>query len=161
MFSGAHTSYAARSGIMFSERSEIETSVSFLLLPLSPRMANKMLLNKENRILVRMWLTTSAYSSPRLREISSANRLWYIVDSGPIPPVVEKIRGAKDPLSTCIILSLYVFFFSFCNGCKFVQESCLRTMQNLGASPAHPGTSVPYCSTVQSQRHPDVLCLPY
>ena len=113
MIIGRHILKDERSGIRFNERSEIGASFPLFLFPLSPWSATRMLFSNENLSLVLMWLTTSEYFSWRLSAISSASLLWNFVASGPIPPVVEKISGVKEPLSTCMILWLYAFFFSF------------------------------------------------
>ena len=101
---------------MFSGRSFIIDSVVAALprFSRSPLVATKMSFNNEKRIFVRTKFTTSLYSSPRFLDNNSAIRLWYFVHSGPIPPVVENIRGEKDPFSTLRIRWLYVlFFFAF------------------------------------------------
>ena len=58
---GIYTSYVGRSGTMLSERSAIETSISFILLPLSPRMASRILFNKELEK-VSCWLAANKLS---------------------------------------------------------------------------------------------------
>lgn len=71
---------------------------------------------------------TSAYGSLRFTDRSSAILLGYRVHSGPIPPVVVKIRGENEPFSICSIRALYAFFFSLscslysCSGCLSLYE---------------------------------------
>ena len=96
----SQTSYETWLGTRFSDKSDIGVSIVLPLFPLSPRTATRTLFSTEKRNFVRIWFTTSLYLSPRLAEINSATLLWNFVASGPIPPVVEKIRGVNDPFST-------------------------------------------------------------
>ena len=110
------TSYVACSGMMLSDRSAIWGFTQFLLRPRSPRMATSVLLNNANRMLVRIKPITWLYSSPFFLENSSAMRLWYLVDSGPIPPEVENTRGEKDPFSNVRFFSASCWMYSWSIG---------------------------------------------
>ena len=101
-----YTSYAARSGIKFMERSDM--GMSFLFFPLCPLTAMRTLFSREKRSLVRRWFITSEYCSFRLAAMSSAILLWYLVDSGPIPPVVEKTFYAAFFSCSCFSYSCFV-----------------------------------------------------
>ena len=69
-----YVSYAGLSGIRFSDKSDIGDSPP-LARPRWPRTAISTLFRREKRIRVRIWFTTSEYSSPLFVEINSAIRL--------------------------------------------------------------------------------------
>ena len=68
--------------------------------PLSPRIAIKTLLSRENLSLVLRKLMTSEYCSLLLSAIMWDRRFRKVVALGPMPPVVENTRGSKEPFST-------------------------------------------------------------
>ena len=71
-----------------------------------------------------------AYCSPFLIAISSANRLWYLKHSLPIPPVVVKTKGVNVPCSMSRTLLEYRRFFfilvrTICCGSRSLYDSAL------------------------------------
>ena len=88
-----------------------EIGPALVLFPLTPRTATKILRRRLKRTLVLMYEIICAYSPFFFNAINSAIRLWCLSASGPIPPVVVRMIGVKDPCSTFKTLSLYLFFF--------------------------------------------------
>ena len=76
-----------------------------MCFPLTPLTAIRTLLNSENRNLVLTKLMTSGYCSPRFSAIILAIDLTVLVQEGPMPPVVKKIKGTNDPFSLSRTLS--------------------------------------------------------
>ena len=56
-------------------------------------------LNRANEIRLLIHDMVFAYCTPFLIAMSSANRLWYLKHSLPIPPVVVKTKGVNVPCS--------------------------------------------------------------
>ena len=90
------------------------TWLSFeVCLPLTPLIATSVHLSSANRNRVRMYCITCPYFSPFFSDISSANLLFILAHSGPMPPVVVNTSGVKVAFSTFKTLSLYILFFWF------------------------------------------------
>ena len=80
--------------------SMVEIGLALELLPLSPLIATRMLLNRLNRNRVLIYCITCEYSSFLFNAISCAILLWCLLASGLAPPAVEKTIGVSDPCST-------------------------------------------------------------
>ena len=65
-------------------------------------------LNSANEIRLLIHDMVLAYCSPFLIAISSANRLWYLKHSLPIPPVVVKTKGVNVPCSMSRTQALFL-----------------------------------------------------
>lgn len=83
-----------------------------LLTVLEPRKQTSADLNIEKLIFALIHEIVEEYVSFFLFAINSARRLWYLVHSLLIPPVVEKTRGVKVPCSMSLTRSAYFRFFS-------------------------------------------------
>ena len=94
---------------MFDRLSFCHDRLSF---PLAPRMAIRLLFNRENLNLVLIWFMTPAYFSFFLCATSSAMRLYVLTHWGPMSPVVLYTKGTKEPFSI-FMLSSFPFRFSY------------------------------------------------
>ena len=90
--------------------SDILAALLFLLVPLRQSKADRRMA-KDTFALIQDMVV--AWSSPFFNASSSARRLWNLLHSSAIPPVLVKTKAVNVPCSTSKTRLLYCLFFSF------------------------------------------------
>ena len=130
--------------------SDISAALLFLLIPLRHRKADRRMA-KDTFALIQDMVV--AKSSPFFNASSSARRLWNLLNSSAIPPVLVKTKGVNvdAPLPNpafCIASSSHFHEVGIS-----VSETVLDTNLRLDGTPEHPKTQIAVCPKTREREH--------